>query len=110
MPYDFSLVARAWGAFAGILAGFAFAAIVQTLTRPTPDKDRDARLGVALISAFLGLPLAAILYAVLNGENQEALRRGRGTVEELLAGVVLGFAALTLLYAIVVMIDSRLPA
>jgi hypothetical protein len=106
-PYDFTMIARAWGSLAGILAGFAFAAVVQTITRPTEDKERDAHVVVALSSAFIGLILATMLYAVLNGENSSALVQGRGTAEELLAGTVLGFAALSLMYALVVMIDSR---
>jgi hypothetical protein len=107
LPYTFSSIAKAWGSFAGILAGFAFAAVVQTLTRPTDDKDRDAHVVVALVSAFIGLLLATMLYAVLSGENDKALIYGRGTAEELLAGNVIGFAGLTLMYAVVVMIDSR---
>ncbi len=107
VSYDFALIARAWGSLAGILAGFAFAAVVQTLTRPTEDKERDAHVVVALIAAFIGLILATMLYAVLSGENKQALVQGRGPVQELLAGTVLGFAALSLMYALVVMIDSR---
>jgi hypothetical protein len=107
VSYDFTMIARAWGSLAGILAGFAFAAVVQTITRPTGDKERDAHVVVALIAAFIGLILATMLYAVLNGENPQALVQGRGPAEELLAGTVLGFAAMSLMYALVVMIDSR---
>jgi hypothetical protein len=48
-----------------------------------------------------------MLYAVLSGENQTAFVDGRGTTEEYYAGAALGFGALILLYAVVVMIDAR---
>lgn len=107
MPYDLTLVARSYGAFAGILAGFAFAAVVQTLTRPSGKNSADAHAVVALLSAFFGFLLAALLYAILNGESHAAVVEGRAATEQVMAAVVLGFAALTLLYGVVVMIDSR---
>ncbi len=107
MPYEIPLVARSYASFAGILAGFAFAAVVQTLTRPSEKRDEDAHAVVALMSAFFGFLLASLLYAVLSAENPTAVVEGRAATEEVLAAVVLGFAALTLLYGIVVMIDSR---
>jgi hypothetical protein len=107
LAYNFATVARSWGSLSGILAGFAFAATIQTLTRPTRSKDRDAHVVEGLVAAFLALLLAAMLYAVLSGENQTAFVHGRGTTEEYYAGAALGFGALILLYAVVVMIDAR---
>lgn len=107
LTYNFDLVARSWGSFAGILAGFAFAATIQTLTRPSRRKLADAHVIEVLVCAFLGLLLSAIVYAVLNGETAAAMLHGRGTAEEYLAGLTLGLSALLLLYAVVVMIDSR---
>ena len=94
LAYDFTQIARSWGALAGILAGFAFSASIQTLTRPSGDKESDSHAIVALTAAFLTLLLATILYAILCGENAEALSRGRGESEEVLAAVVIGFGAL----------------
>ncbi len=107
MPYAIPTVARSYASFSGILAGFAFAAVVQTLTRPSGKSDEDAHAVVALMSAFLGFLLASLLYAILGAENRRAVVEGRATTEEMIAAVVLGFAALTLLYGVVVMIDSR---
>lgn len=107
MPYEIPVLARSYASFAGILAGFAFAAVVQTLTRPSGKTDEDAHAVVALMSAFVGFLLAALLYGALGAENSGAAVEGRAATEELVNGVTVGFAALTLLYGVVVMIDSR---
>ncbi len=61
---------------------------------------------VALVSAFIALLLASLLYGIMNSENTTAAP-GRMTAEEMMLAVILGFAALTVLYGVVVMVDSR---
>ncbi len=61
---------------------------------------------VALLTAFISLIVATIIYAVLSGERGCALVEGRAASEEFLGGISFAFAVLLLLFSIVQLVDS----
>lgn len=110
--FDISIVSRNYAQFAGILAGFAFVVINLVLDRGyrrrsegkslgAREVEHETLTGVALVSAFFGLFLAALQYSLLAGENGCSLTGGRAASAELLGGVSFVAAVYMLLYAIV---------
>jgi hypothetical protein len=101
-----SATAGLYSTLAGVLAGFAFTALILLLTprlssQPVTDTFGDAiRI---LITAFLALVLTSLNYAVLGGEQQSSYR---ATVEESVAGVGFSIAGLLVIYAIVLTLDA----
>jgi hypothetical protein len=120
LSYVMSTTAGLYSTFAGVLAGFAFAAIALvvpgTFGRRAEEgkggaddlqsKAPDSHVLFALLIAFVGLLLATLEYAELAGEQGCALVQGRAASEELLGGVAFSFAVLTLLYALALLIEN----
>ena len=126
-------VAGASGFYAqmtGLLAGFAFAAIVVLLT-PTQNAEReiiehhseqgsdDSQANItrvelkandngvmsALLAAFFALLIATLTYSVLAGETlPQSL--GRAATEELVDGVPFGLAVMMLFHGLTVLMDN----
>jgi hypothetical protein len=82
--FDVSVVARSYAQFTGILAGFAFVVINLVIDRAyrrrsdgrsmePREAEHDTQVGIALVSAFLGLVLTTLRYALLAGESGCAL-------------------------------------
>jgi hypothetical protein len=114
----------------GLLAGFAFAAIVVLLT-PTQNLERegierrsdkgfddskttairaeikanDNGLMLALLAAFFALLIATLTYSVLAGETLP-LARGRAATEELVDGVPFGLAVMMLFHGVTMLMDN----
>jgi hypothetical protein len=95
---------------AGVMAGFAFAALFYLITaeRPTDaDKDRYNLAAQALGSGFLALLLACINWAVLAGEK---VTGGRASTIEVFASCAFVLAAVQLFYAILLLIRIKQDA
>jgi hypothetical protein len=110
--FDVSSVARSYAQFTGILAGFAFVVINLVLDRAyrrhsdgralePREVEHETQVGIALVSAFLGLVLTTLRYALLAGENGCALIDGRAASAEVLAAVSFAASIYMLLYAVV---------
>lgn len=110
--FDISIVSRTYAQFTGILAGFAFVVINLVLDRAyrrradgrsldARESDHEVLVGIALVSAFLGLFLTTLRYGLLAGESGCAIINGRATSAEVLAAVSFAASIYTLLYAIV---------
>jgi hypothetical protein len=114
----------------GLLAGFAFAAMVILLT-PTQNLERETAEGtsggslqntpadavrvairandngvfLALLAAFFALVIATLTYSVLGGETFPQAR-GRAATEELVDGVPFGIAVMMLFHGITLLLDT----
>jgi hypothetical protein len=100
---DLGTISENYGQMTGVLAGFAFTALVLLLT-PTQSDQRLAtgRRGegvpLAFFVAFITLVIATLLYSVLAGEPEAS--RPRAATEEMIDGVIFGLAVLILLYGV----------
>jgi hypothetical protein len=120
LTFDISGTAGLYSTAAGLLAGFAFAALMYLISQrvdvlgggATKGKsspqfgDTTKHVLLALVFAFVDLILVTLAYSFLAGERGCALTQGRGASEELLGGVAFAFSVLTLLYAIALMVDA----
>lgn len=105
--YQITVTAASYSQLAGLLAGFAFSALIFLIsTRITVADPRDSFASAVrtLIAAFLGLVLSSLGYAVLAGEPADA--QPLSASFEPVLGV--GFAVTTALviYAIVLTLDA----
>lgn len=114
LTFDVAATAGLYSTAAGLLAGFAFTALIYLIPgRSSKPGVRDLQAGetkkhvlLALVFAFMDLIIVAFLYSFLAGERGCGVIQGRGASEELLGGVAFTFSVLTLLYAIVLMVDA----
>ncbi|MDX1879256.1 hypothetical protein SBE55_15685 [Mycolicibacterium sp. 141076] len=115
--FDVSKAANMYSQLAGVLAGFAFAAIMLLLSRqhrrepPSGANEaaehlEDTRFATALACAFLGLVASSALYAVLSAEVDCSLVQGRAASSMVLAGVAFAFSIYTLLFAAVQLVSA----
>lgn len=115
--FDIRTTAGFYSTVAGVMAGFAFAALFYFITSQTsrqsnaelPDADVHATdrrdlAAQALGAAFGTLLLSSITYAVLAGEPKSA---GRAATIEVIAGIGFAVGAIHLFYAIVLMIRAH---
>jgi hypothetical protein len=115
LQFDFSQAAGNYSQLAGVLAGFAFLAIMLVLNRQhrrggasdtASEYQQDNRFITALASACVGLITAATLFSLLSGEQGCALISGRALSKEVLAGVAFHFSVYTLLFGAVQLISA----
>ncbi|AGL17606.1 hypothetical protein L083_4096 [Actinoplanes sp. N902-109] len=103
---DLASVAENYGQLTGVLAGFAFTALVLLLT-PAQGGRRtaggDTGVPLSLFVAFIALILATLLYSVLAGENMDGAR-ARAATAELVDGLVFGLAVVTLLQGVTLLL------
>jgi hypothetical protein len=101
LQFDFSQSAGNYSQLSGVLAGFAFLAIMLVLSRQhrrvserdaVREYEQDNRFVTALACACLGLVTAATLFSLLSGEEGCALISGRALSKEVLAGVAFFFS------------------
>ncbi|HEY7222025.1 MAG TPA: hypothetical protein VH561_00150 [Micromonosporaceae bacterium] len=111
---DFVKISDNYAQLTGLLAGFAFAALVMVLTRRREAQDEshrlpatDGRVALALASAFFALTIATLVYSVMGGEDLK-IARGRAATEELIAGLPFGLATIMLFYAIASLMELTL--
>jgi hypothetical protein len=114
LTFDVSATSGLYSTLAGVLAGFAFTALILLLTprlsspiissESTPPFTESFGDAIRiLLTAFLALVLTSLNYAVLGGEQQSSYR---AAVEETVAGVGFAISGLLLVYAIVVTLDA----
>jgi hypothetical protein len=108
--FDIAQTAGFYSQLAGVLAGFAFAAIMVLLTArmapPTkPESEVQPFSGATrlLVVSLMGLILASLNYAILAGDSPGT---HRSASLELVGGVSFGTAGLSVMYAIVLTIDG----
>jgi hypothetical protein len=93
---------------AGVMAGFAFAALFFVITdEHSGDDDAQGRHDVAaqaLASGFLALLLSAVCWAVVAGET---ITGGRASTIEVFAGCGFALAAVQLFYSLQLLIQAR---
>ena len=128
--FNVAVTAGFYAQMTGLLAGFAFAAIVVLLT-PTQNLDREIiedRSGqgsddsqaditrmelkanesgvmLALLAAFFALLTATLTYSVLAGETLP-LSQGRAATEELVDGLPFGLAVIMLFHGLTGLMDN----
>lgn len=118
--FDIHTTAGVYSTVAGVMAGFAFAALFYFITsQASPQSNAEAESGTdadvyatdrrdlaaqALGAAFGTLLLSSITYAVLAGEPKSA---GRAATIEVVAGIGFAVGAIQLFYAIVLMIRAH---
>lgn len=99
--FDIAVTANSYSAAAGVLAGFAFSAVLFVLTTgvrtPTIAVSHAA---TAFTCAFFTLALSTIEYAVLAGEPGTGREAGRAVLEGLTNGSVFGLGVLLLFYGL----------
>jgi hypothetical protein len=99
---DIAAISGYYAQMTGVLAGFAFTAMVVILSpaerdRIGDEKQRNSGVLLTLFAAFVALLITTLLYSVLAGEKiQEA--RGRAATEELLNAVPFGLAVIMLFH------------
>lgn len=117
-PFHISTTAGFYSTVAGVMAGFAFAALFYFITSSTnprpagepesdaddPTPDRRDLAAQALGAAFVTLLLSSITYAILAGEPKSG---GRSATIEVIAGIGFAVGAIHLFYAIVLMIRAH---
>lgn len=115
LQFDFSQSAGNYSQLSGVLAGFAFLAIMLVLSRQhrrggetdaVREYEQDNRFVTALACACLGLITAATLFSLLSGEVGCALISGRALSKEVLAGVAFFFSVYTLLFGAVQLVSA----
>lgn len=109
--FDHTATAALYSQLTGVLAGFAFTGflIVATTLRLRHEplrQDAIDRALVLLLSAFLGLTMSSLGYALLAGEEAAP---GRAAVEHVIAGAGFGASSLVLLLAIVELLRAMAP-
>jgi hypothetical protein len=87
---------------AGVLAGFAFSALVF-LSRPRDGERRVGGLALTMIAAFVSLVISSLMWSVLAGE---AAARGRATSEELANGLPFTMAIIMIFYGVSLMMGA----
>ncbi len=105
--FNLAQTAGLYSTLAGVLAGFAFAALIllitARLTSPGANVEAFAHAAQVLLAAFVGLVLTSLNYAILAGERYSG---GRAASEMLVASVGFAASGVLLLYALAVTLDT----
>lgn len=105
---NIAVTSAGYAQMTGLLAGFAFTALVVLLTptqaehRPR-DKQHSGYLFTALFSAFVALLMTTLTYCLLAGEDVAAAP-GRAVTEELVDGLPFGLAFITLFHGLTLLL------
>lgn len=120
--FHFNATASAYSQVCGVLAGFAFFAIIYLLTsnvqhaangrNPSSTEERRRRHETdkalfALFCAAFGLAVTTLQYAILAGETGAGLLYGRAASEELMADIALSSSIFTLSSSRPTVLDGR---
>lgn len=108
IPFDIGQTSALYAQLTGLLAGFAFTALVLVATRfldqpPLDPAKKNAldQLTPVLLCAFIGLMASSLTYSVVTGDAKNV---GRATLEELIAGLGFSLSATLTLYALVLLL------
>lgn len=105
---DYTATARLYSQVAGVLAGFAFIAILLVTRNALRDQTKTTgREVTAFAAAFFGFILAAVEYAVMAGESGRPETSGRLAIEFVINGVAFAVSILALLYGVVLILQSE---
>jgi hypothetical protein len=104
-------IAVSYAQLTGVLAGFAFTALVFVLTQAQQDEVGSTRAGrgrvlLAFFSAFVALVFASLMYSVLAGDTATEAH-GRAAALELVDGVPFGLSAIMLFQGVTLLIQQR---
>ena len=102
LAFDIAASAGWYSSIAGLLAGFAFVAVLLPLDHRGSEQ-QDSGTGdavVAFVCAFFSLLILAITYAVLAGRVGEGPVAGVAAHEQMLNGAAFGAATLLLLFGL----------
>lgn len=109
--FDISTISGYYSQTAGVLAGFALAALVVLMTptqveeRASQPRGRENGVLLTLFVAFISLILATISYSVLAGINSN-LARGATASSELIDGVPFALAVIMLFHGLTLLLDD----
>jgi hypothetical protein len=107
--------AVAYSALAGVMAGFAFLALIYVLTdRAKEDGEKLTlaernevdRVLIALTCGMFGILFSTLQYAIITGDASPALQHGQTSSEELMANISFATSLLTLMYGVARLIRS----
>ncbi|MFF4810983.1 hypothetical protein ACFY03_22495 [Micromonospora chersina] len=106
---NISTISGFYSQMSGVLAGFAFTAMVFLLrpARRTLDGGGKRRAGgelLALFAAFVALVITTLIYSVLAGETAEEARP-RAATQEIINGVVFGLAVIMLFQGVTLLMQ-----
>lgn len=99
LEFDIAAAAGWYSAIAGLLAGFAFVAVLLPLDHDSTDGD-DSQTGhavVAFVGAFFSLLTLSVAYAVLSGRTGTGPEAAVAAHEQMLTGAAFGLSTLLLL-------------
>jgi hypothetical protein len=102
LSFDVASSAGWYSAVAGLLAGFAFVAVLLPLDHDT-DADGERETGhavVVFISAFFSLLILSITYAILAGRTAGGTAQGIAAHEQMVNGAAFGLSVLLLLFGL----------
>jgi hypothetical protein len=99
-PFDITAVAAGYSALSGVLAGFAFTAVILPLSLSRNSSRHFGPAMACFTAAFFTLTLAAIQYSVLAGEIGQGSLRGRAVHTELVNAIPMSLAVLLLLFGL----------
>ncbi|NJC86589.1 hypothetical protein [Planosporangium mesophilum] len=107
---DIVKIAGYYAQMTGVLAGFAFTALVVLLGPARPDEpglhrtSRANGVPLVLLAAFIALTMSTLIYSVLAGESEQA--RGRAATVEIIDGVPFGLAVIMLFHGITLLMQG----
>jgi hypothetical protein len=107
--FNIAVTSGYYAQMTGLLAGFAFTAMVVLLTpvqvgeRASGGKAKDNGVLLALFTAFVCLVITTLTYSVLAGETAA---RGRAATEELTDGLPFGLAVIMLFHGVTLLMHS----
>ncbi len=111
--FNIAITAGFYSQAAGVLAGFAFTAVLLVLTNGEilGSQARRAHAATSFICSFFALLLSTVQYAVLAGAADTLSKTnpnlGRAASEEVIAGASFGLSVLLLLYGTLQLLDGR---
>lgn len=102
VAFDVASSAGWYSAIAGLLAGFAFVAVLLPLDHDSDDEsDRETGHAVVVfVSSFFSLLILAITYAILSGRTGGGVSDGIAAHEQMLNGAAFGLSVLLLLFGL----------
>lgn len=100
--FDVASSAGWYSAVAGLLAGFAFVAVLLPLDHDTDDQDerQTAHAVVVFVCAFFSLLVLSLTYAILAGRTGGGSADGVAAHEQMVNGAAFGLSVLLLLFGL----------
>jgi len=102
VAFDVASSAGWYSAVAGLLAGFAFVAVLLPLDHDSSDQDerQTAHAVVVFVCAFFSLLILSLTYAILAGRTGGGAADGIAAHEQMINGAAFGLSVLLLLFGL----------